>query len=257
MKRDFLKLPEITTAIILAGGKGTRMINFSALPRSLNEQGFHPGKMHKSMIPIGEKPLLEHIILWLKNEKIKKIVIGVGARKESIINYFKDGKKWNIKIIYTEHNPNGGTGDALKEDIDKSEINDDYFFVMNGDQLTSLSLKKLIKIHFSTLNALPLATIALVYPTSPYGQVEKAPKNDKIINFKEKPILKIPTNGGVYLFCKDIYPYLKNDLETHTFPILVKQRKIKGYLYKGFWETINTIKDWERVNNKFQKYVKS
>jgi NDP-sugar pyrophosphorylase family protein len=247
---------KIKTAIILAGGKGTRMMGFSSLPEELRIQGFRPGKMHKSMISVGGKPLLEHTIQWLKNEGIEKIVIGVGAQKESIMNYFKNGEKWAVEIIYAEHNPEGGTGDALKEDIEKSGIDDECFFVMNGDQLTSLSLKELVKIHFSTPNSLPIATIALVYPSSPYGQVEIDSETHKIISFKEKPILKIPTNGGIYLFSKEVYSYLKGDLETHTFPILAKEGKIKGYLYEGFWETINTLKDWKRVNEKFKTYGK-
>lgn len=252
LQRNASHFPKVETAIILAGGRGSRMINFSFLPDGLRKQGFDPEKMHKSMIPIRKKPLLEHNILWLKKQKIKRIIIGVGAQKESIIDYFKNGEKWDVEIIYTEHNPKGGTADALKEDIKKSGIDDEYFFVMNGDQLTSLSLKELVKVHFSTVNSLPIATIVIVYPTSPYGQIERDPETYKIINFKEKPILRIPTNAGIYLFTKDIYSYLEGDLETHTFPILAKKGKIKGYLYEGFWDTINTIKDWERVNDKFK-----
>jgi len=91
MKRNsFSKLLKINTAVIFAGGKGTRMINFSALPKGLSKQGFNPEKMYKSMIPIKGKPVLEHNILWLKKWGINKIVLGVGYQKESIINYFEE-----------------------------------------------------------------------------------------------------------------------------------------------------------------------
>jgi len=245
-------LPEIDTAFILAGGRGKRMFSFSALPDGLNNLGFNPEKMHKSMIPIRGKPLLEHNILWLKKWGIKKMVIGVGYQKESIINYFGDGRKWEVKIIYAEHNPEGGTGDALKEDMEKSRVKEDYFFVTNSDQLTSLPLRELIKIHFSKMNKKEaLATIGLVYPTFPFGKVEWNSKTHKITNFREKPVIEIPTSAGIYLFSKEIKPYLNNDLEKYTFPQLVQENRIKGYLYKGFWDTINTIKDWERLNNQF------
>jgi len=249
--KNIKNFPKIETAIILAGGRGKRMIGFSALPDGLNGQGFNPAKMHKSMIPIKGKPLLEHNLLWLKKWGIKKIVLGVGYQKESIINYFKDGKKWGVKIIYTEHNPEGGTADALKEDIEKSGIKDEYFFTTNSDQLTSFPLKKLIEVCFSGKTR-PIAIIGLAYPTFPFGKVEWNPKSQMIINFKEKPIVKIPTNTGIYLFSKEIKLYLKGDLEKYTFPILVKKNKIKGYLHKGFWDTISTIKDWERLNGKFR-----
>ncbi len=249
------KIPKVKTAIILAGGKSRRMIDFSTLPDSLIRQGFNPEKMHKSMISVGGKPVLEHTILWLKKWGIRNIIIGVGYQKKSIIRYFGNGKKWNVEIRYVEHNPEGGTGDALKEDIEKSGISDDYFFVTNSDQLTSFPLKKLIEVHFLGKN-LPIATIGLVYPTLPFGKVGWNSKTYKIINFEEKPLMKVPTNGGFYLFSKEIKPYLKGNLEKHAFPILAKESKIRGYLYQGFWDTINTIKDWQRINNKFQKYVK-
>jgi len=247
-------LPKIETAIILAGGRGRRMINFSAIPDTLREQSFDLEKMHKSMVPVAGKPLLEHTLLWLKKWGIKKIVLGVGYQKESIINYFKDGKKWGVKIIYTEHNPEGGTADALKEDIEKSKINDNYFFVTNADQLTSFPLKKLIEVCFSGKTR-PIATVGLVYPTFPFGKVEWNPKTQMVISFKEKPIVKIPTNAGIYLFSKEIKSYLKGDLEKYTFPILVEKNKIEGCLYKGFWDTINTIKDWERINNQLNNQL--
>lgn len=243
--------PKIDIAFILAGGRGKRMLGFSTLPQEIINQKFNPLKMHKSMIPIQGRPLLEHIILWLKKEGIKRIIIGVGHLKESIINYFKDGKKWGVKIIYTEHNPDGGTADALKEDLEKSKIKDRYFFAMNADQLTSLPLKRLVEIHFSG-KIKPIATICLVYPPFPYGKVIWDSRSKKIINFEEKPIVQIPTNSGIYLFSREIKPYLKGDLERETFPVLAKKGKIKGYLYKGFWETINTVKDWERVNEKLK-----
>ncbi|MBU3918529.1 nucleotidyltransferase family protein [Patescibacteria group bacterium] len=242
------KYPEVKTAIILAGGRGQRMVNFSVLPTGLKEQGFDPGKMHKSMIPVRGKPVLEHNILWLKNCGVKKIVIGVGYQKESIINYFEDGEKWDVEIIYAEHNPEGGTADAVKEDIKDSGINDDYFFVVNSDQLTSFPLKKLIEVCFAD-KILPIAVIGLVYPTFPFGKVEWNADTHRIISFQEKPVVKIPTSGGLYLFSREIQSYLKGDLEKYTFPILVKEDRIKGCLYKGSWDTINTIKDWQRINN--------
>ena len=249
------KYPEIKTAIILAGGSGRRMVSFSVLPDELKKQDFNPETMHKSMIPVGGKPLLEHTILWFKRWGIKKVVIGVGYQKGSIISYFKDGKQWDIEIIYAEHNPERGTADALKEDIEKSGINDNYFFVVNSDQLTSFPLEKLIEIYFSK-KSLPIATIGLVYPTFPFGKVECNLETHKVVNFQEKPIVKIPTSAGIYLFSKEIKSYLKDDLEKYTFPNLVKKNKIKGYLYEGFWDTINTIKDWERMNNQFKTYDK-
>jgi len=254
--RDIKNLPEINTAFILAGGRGKRMTSPSALPEELNRQGFDPAKMHKSMIPVKGKPLLEYTVFWLKKWGVKKIILGVGYLKESIINYFQDGQKWDINIKYVKHSPDGGTGDALKEDIEKSGIEEEYFFAMNSDQLTSFPLEELIRVHFSELNGKkPLATIGIVYPVFPFGKVEWDPETQKIINFQEKPVVNVPASAGIYLLSREILPYLKGDLEKYTFPDLVREGRIKGYLYQGDWDTINTIKDWERINKKIKNQI--
>lgn len=238
---------KIKTAIIIAGGKGTRM-------RSLDDD--MPNNVlnvHKSMIDVLGKPLLERNIEWLKKHGVENIIIGVAHKKESIIDYFGDGKKFGVNIIYTEHDPDGGTGDAFLTAIEKSGINDKYFFALNSDQLTDFNLNKLSERHLST-SPEPLATILLVYPTSPFGLV-KTTDDGKVLEFKEKPKLPIIINGGIYLFDIGIKEFLSGDVERNTFVKLAQIERLQSVLHDGFWETINTYKDFIRVKEKLRELL--
>ncbi|PJA71277.1 nucleoside-diphosphate-sugar pyrophosphorylase, partial [Candidatus Pacearchaeota archaeon CG_4_9_14_3_um_filter_30_11] len=99
----------LKTAIVLAGGKGTR----------LEEKTL---ELPKPLIPVGRKPLLEIILDWLKKNGVEKVIIGVAYKKEKIKEYFGDGSRFGLKIIYTEHDENDGTEDAFKTAIEKSKI---------------------------------------------------------------------------------------------------------------------------------------
>lgn len=236
---------KIETAIIIAGGKGTRM-------RSLGEDvPNNVLNVHKSMIDILGKPLLERNIEWLKKNGIKNIIIGVAEKKEGIIDYFDDGKKFGVKIIYTEHDPDGGTADAFLTDIEKSGIDDKYFYALNSDQITDFNLNKLSEKHFST-NPIPLATIMLVYPTSPFGLV-RITDDGRVVEFKEKPKLPVVSNGGIYLFDIDIKEFLSGDVERNTFVKLAQMGRLHSVIHDGFWETINTYKDFIRVKEKLSR----
>ncbi|MBY8982761.1 MAG: nucleotidyltransferase family protein, partial [Candidatus Lokiarchaeota archaeon] len=114
-------------AIILCAGYGKRM-------KPLTD------KFQKVMLPIYEKPLLAYIIEGLKFAGFKEIVIVVGYLKEQIINYFKDGREWGVKIEYKLQDKRNGTGGAvlLCEDL----INQKHFFLTWGDILVPYKIYK-------------------------------------------------------------------------------------------------------------------
>lgn len=238
---------KIKTAVIIAGGKGTRM-------KSLDEDV--PNNflnIHKAMIDVLGKPLLERNVDWLKRHGVENIIIGVAHKKEGIIDYFGDGKRFGVNITYTEHDPDGGTGDAFLTDIEKSGITDKYFYALNSDQITDFDLNKLSEKHFSTIPS-PLATIMLVYPTSPFGLVEIT-NDGKVVEFKEKPKLPVISNGGIYLFDIDIKGFLSGDVERNTFVELARMGRLQSVIHDGFWETINTYKDFIRVKESLSKLM--
>ena len=96
----------------------------------------------------------------------------------------------------------------------------------------------------------PLATIAVVNPRLPFGLV-LADKAGYCRGFLEKPILEdIVCSSGVYLFQRNILPYLpkRGDVERTTFPLLAKRRRIRVYMHKGMFVTVNSLRELEEAN---------
>ena len=153
-------------AVILAGGLGTRLRNaIKDLP--------------KPMAPVSGKPFLEYIILILKQYGIKDLLLLVGHKSEKIINYFKNGKIFNVKINYSlEHIPLN-TGGALFNAMDKLK---NEFIVINGDTLFDIQYDIFFDfIHNKSLSAL----IALRYTKdiSRYGFIDLNDDDNLIISF--------------------------------------------------------------------------
>ena len=114
-------------AIILCAGLGKRLRPYTDV-------------YQKTMLPLHGKPSLEYIVTGLKNTGFTEFIIVVGYRKEQIIDHFKNGEKWNIKIKYIEQKILNGTGGALLlcEDI----IDDQHFFLTWGDVLVPFKVYK-------------------------------------------------------------------------------------------------------------------
>jgi len=235
---------QVNTAIIIAGGTGSRM-------KELGSEGSSVTSIPKPMIHVGGKPLLERNIEWLKRHGVENIIIGVAYKKEKIIDYFGDGKKFGVNIKYSEHSTEDGTGDAFRKAIENTGLEEKYFYALNSDQLTDFDIKKLAVHH--TEDA--LATILLVYPTYPFGIVE-IDEEGWVSEFKEKPKIEKFSNGGIYLFSMGIKDCLEGDVERNTFVKLSKEKKIKTVKHEGFWDTINTFKDLKRVEEMFRNGLK-
>jgi len=218
----------LKTAVIIAGGKGER----------LGEIG---NGMPKPLVPVAGKPVLERIILWLKKNGVEKIVLGVAYKKDMIKKYFGDGSKWGIKIIYVEHDENGGTEDAFKTDIEKSGIDDENFYAMNGDQITDLHLEGVTNKH---INSSAVATMITTNLRTNFGLIQVDDKN-RIVNLKEKGEVKgLLINTGIYVFNKKIKDYLEGgNIEENAFRKIIKDGKALSFYYDGMWSSFNDQKE--------------
>ena len=207
-------------AILLSGGFGKRL-------KPLTDY------LPKPLIPICNYPIIEWQIRYFKKFGIKDLVICAGYLSENLISYL-ESKKFGISIHYSVEKIPLGTGGAIKKA--RKYVDDDNFFVINGDVLTNIDLLKL-KTHHNTIAAIPLRT--------PYGIMQIS--DNKIDKFEEKPeIFNQWMNAGIYYLNKEIFDYLpvKGNLESITFPILAK----KGLLYvekftNVFWSSIDSHKD--------------
>lgn len=217
-------------AVILAGGYGKRL-------RPLTDD------KPKPLIEIAGKPIIEWQILWLKSFGINSFIVLTGYKWEILIKWLSENeKRLGISTYFSIEEEPLGTGGALKK-VKNLLKDENAFIVTNGDIITDLDISQL-KLKES------IVAISLVPLKSPYGIVET--QGDKIIDFKEKPILEnYWINAGVYLMSNRVFEYLpdKGDMEKTTFPKLAKESLLTGVkFYNVYWRSIDTIKDIEEAS---------
>lgn len=172
-------------AVILAAGEGKRM-----RPLTRNRP--------KVMLTIGNRPILAHVIEHISNAGIDELILVVGYHGDTIIDYFKDGAKFGLKIEYVIQEERLGTAHAIGT---AGSLIDERFLVLNGDvMVTSNQIKALL----SHDEAVVMAAQQVDNP-SQYGVLEI--NNDHVVRVHEKPD-KPPTNlvnAGIYLFDPDVF----------------------------------------------------
>lgn len=207
-------------AVILCGGKGTRLYPLTY-------------DIPKPMLPIKDKPVLHHQIEYLRNQGINTIYLAVSYLQDQIIDYFGDGSKFNVKIVYL-YDECEGTGGALRglKDFDINEP----ILVMNGDTLFKVNILDMVKNHKGNI------TIAVSEIENPdrYGVVKDGKIQEKIK--ADKGLVSI----GLYIIEPNIFNAIPNgscSLERDIFP------KIKQdfYLYDGEWYDMGTMDIYVKV----------
>ncbi len=224
---------DIMKAIILCGGEGTRL-----RPYTYN--------IPKPMLRLGNKPILEFVLLNLKRFGITDFILTVGYLHERIEDYFGDGSKWGINIEYVVEDEKLNTAGSVLRARNKLT---DTFFVGMGDHITAINVSEMEKFHRSKKN---IATIALKLQGNPveYGIVSVHP-DDTVSSFMEKPILSNLVNAGMYIFEPEIFDYIrpKEDFAKDVFPrLLSANNKISAYTFTEYWADIGRINDYEMMN---------
>ncbi|MDH5400975.1 MAG: nucleotidyltransferase family protein [Candidatus Heimdallarchaeota archaeon] len=226
---------KITEAIILAGGKGTRL-------RSVTED-----RIPKGMVKIKNKPIVEWEINWLAREGVNKVIISTGHLGEKFEEYFGDHLNTpfgQVKIGYNMEKTKLGSGGAFKES--SLLLESDRCFVLNGDILCNSSLDKLIMNHFKQK---AYASMLLVKLPSPFGVVEVS--DNIITKFVEKPLLPVYIHAGLDIIERNIFDKFpdKGQMEETIFIELAEQRKFAAMKDDNcYWRSIDTQKDFDLSN---------
>ncbi len=216
---------KVSKALILAGGE-RKSESYSTI---------------KPMIHFEDKPILQHVIEWLRKHNIKDITISVGYMREEIESYFRNGKDFNVNIDYMREDEPLGTAGPLY--LAKSRF-DSTFLVIHADVLCDFDLNDLINDH---RNSKAAATITLKEVKDPYKYGVANIEGRRIVNFIEKPEKgKEPSNlvnAGVYIFEPSIFDYIpkKGMLETDVFDALSKKGLLNGYVFSGRWVDVSNI----------------
>ena len=220
-------------AIILAGGRGKRL-------RPITDY------VPKPLIPIKNIPIIEWQIKYLKKFGISEVIVCSGYKTEMIENYLSN-KKLGIKITFSVENTPLGTGGAIKNAGKK--INEKSFIVINGDIITNIDLKKLLKKENS---------IAAIQLKTKFGVLQTT--DDKIIKFDEKKeIENLWMNAGMYHLKKNTLKDLPNkgDIEKTLFPNYAKKEKLFTLKFRNTkWYSIDSFKDMEECTLEVEKITK-
>jgi NDP-sugar pyrophosphorylase family protein len=235
-------------AIILSGGKGTRL-------RPLTDN------TPKPMLPIGDKPHLEHIVELLKENGVDHIIFSTGYLHEQIVEHFGDGSSYGIKIDYKEDgNKPLGTAGAIKncEDL----LDNMPFVVFNGDILTDINLDWMYFLHAITEGKNPFITIALTPVENPSQFGVAVTECEKIIKFVEKPTSSEYgnlINAGIYIINKEVLKDIPKDtysmVETDLFPQYAEKGSLYMYEYDFYWLDIGTHERYNQANEDIKKII--
>ncbi|HET6517262.1 MAG TPA: nucleotidyltransferase family protein [Nitrosopumilaceae archaeon] len=225
-------------AIILAGGLGTRLQPYTTF-------------MPKPMLPLGEKPLLEHLIDWNKKNGIKSIVLCVSYLRKTIEDYFEDGKRFGVKIEYAVANRPLATAGQLKT---AEKFIDGTFVCMYGDSIFDFNLKKMITRHKQKKS---FVTIGLFeFKTNlPYGVIYTS-KNGKVTDWKEKPEINANINMGCYVMEPGVFGFIPKNkaygMDELVRKIMTKKKTIQSFITKkGFID----IGDKTSYRKAYQQYL--
>jgi mannose-1-phosphate guanylyltransferase len=224
-------------AIILAGGLGTRLQPYTT---------FIP----KPMLPLGEKPLLEHLIDWLKKNGIKSIVLCVSYLKKTIEDYFEDGTRFGVNIEYAVANKPLATAGQLKT---AEKFVDETFVCVYGDSIFGFSLKNMIKYHKKKKSFITMSLYEYKTKLS-YGVIDTT-KNGKVIGWNEKPEIKADINIGCYIMEPQVFGLIPKNIpygmDSVIKKAITKKKPINGFMTKKGFMDIGDKTSYKKAYQQF------
>jgi mannose-1-phosphate guanylyltransferase len=224
--------------VILAGGLGTRL-----LPLTKNTP--------KPMLPLGKKPILEHLIYWNKKNGVKSIILCVSHLRKTIENYFGDGKRFGVSIEYAISNKPLATAGQLKT---AEEFIDNTFVCMYGDSIFDFNLRNMIKQHKAKR---AFVTMGLnEYKTNlPYGVIDIS-KTGKVLRWNEKPEIKVNVNMGCYVMEPNVLnlipknkPYGMDDVIKQA---MANKKLVSSFITKKGFTDIGNKESYEKA---YQEHI--
>jgi NDP-mannose synthase len=226
-------------AVILAGGKGTRLVPYTTI-------------FPKPLVPIGDRPILEIIIRQLVRHGIGDILVSVGHLGELIEAYFQNGHR-NIPGLnlqyFRESQPLGTAGPlALIPGLDET------FLVMNGDVLTTLDYRAMLKFHSTSGAALTVAMHGKSVAVD-LGVLE-VNEHCELTGYQEKPVLNLRVSMGIYAYEPRVLQYIEKgcylDFPNLVQRLLAQGERVCGYQSEDYWLDIGRREDYELAQQEYQ-----
>jgi len=226
-------------AVILVGGQGTRL-----RPLTINTP--------KAMVPVLNKPFLEHVIGHLSGHNIRDIILAQGHLAQPIEGYLGDGRRLGVRLSYIVEDAPLGTAGAVKN---TQKHLDDSFLVLNGDVFTDLDISAMARLHRQRKATATIALTPVADPTS-YGLIETNAQG-RVTRFLEKPGWEQVTtnmiNAGTYVLEPEVLAHIPEQaefsFERQVFPMLLDRGEpIYAYPSTAYWIDIGNPEKYLQLN---------
>ncbi|AIE86647.1 nucleotidyltransferase family protein [Fimbriimonas ginsengisoli] len=218
-------------AVIMAGGFGTRLY-------PLTEQ------TPKSMLPVGDRPLMEHVIQSLRSAGIRQMSITTHYLAEKIIDHFGDGSQFGVNIRYCREETPLGTAGALSL-LGRPA---DPTLVLNGDILTNVNYRSLAKFHKGHQADMTVCVRQYDHQV-PYGVIQS--EGEFIKGITEKPRYTFFVNAGIYLLEPHLYDRIPSgsrfDMPQLVESVIADGGRVVSFPIIEYWLDIGQTADYDRA----------
>lgn len=228
-------------AVILAGGKGTRLLPYTTT-------------IPKPLVPVGDMAIMEIVVRQLRRCGFDHLTVAVNHGAQLIRAYFEDGRRWNIKMDYSLEDKPLSTIGPLRLIPDLPE----HFLVMNGDVLTDLDFGAFYRVH---VESGAIGTVATYQRDTKidFGVLQYNGDRNRITGFVEKPIEHFSVSMGVYAFSRKILEFVPAGMPfgfDHLMLQLIAERQdVRAHPFGGYWLDIGRPDDYDRANTEFREII--
>lgn len=243
--------------VILCGGQGTRIRDVA-------------DDIPKPMIPIGDQPILWHIMKGYAQYGFTRFILCLGYKSWYIKRYFLDRRlthadfsldlanpenvqihsphfddNWHVTLAETGYD--AMTGCRVKR-IEKY-ITGENFMVTYGDGVADVNIRKLVDFHIAQGR---IGTVTAVQPPGRFGEIEL--ENSQVVEFNEKPLLsRGRINGGFFVFHRRMFERMRDDpslvLEQSPLMQLARDGELSAYMHNGFWQPMDNSREYRYLND--------
>lgn len=219
-------------AVIQSGGKGTRLRPYTTV-------------LPKPLMPVGTKPVLELLLAWLRQNDVRETYVTTGHLGHLIRSFCGDGRRWDMRIAYTEETEPLGTVGALGLLRDQLDCT---FLMVNGDVLTDLNLSAFVEFHRQHRAPLTIATARRSIRID-FGILEDT--NGRVTRFKEKPIITHTVSTGIYCMEPSVIELIPTGVpfgfDNLMHCMLERDLTVRTFLHSGLWLDIGRIEDFHKA----------
>lgn len=226
-------------SVILAGGLGTRLLPYTMF-------------MPKPMLPLGEKPLLEHLIEWNLKNGIDEVVLCISYLGRMIEDYFGDGERFGVSIRYASSRKPLATAGQLRT---ASEMIDETFVCMYGDSVYDFDLAEMIQAH-QRYNAFITMGLHCHRSTIPYGVIDTGP-DGRVISWREKPQTVSKINMGCYVMEPGVMSYIPEGkpwgMDSVIKSAMDDGKAVLGHLAQGSFTDVGTRSSYMEASQTYRE----